>query len=138
MAIVLQLSGKSLQVGESAMPLIQQRPPNRKSARNYNQIGGLSGEQGCFQGGISEAFLNSGLNIKCKEILPQTHLDKEKTAFSSCCKSGGGFSAFTEMPLGTDTLRFGGGSSFSQAIYLGMCFTGGPAAESKPWAYAAS
>ena len=61
MAIVLQLSGKSLQVGESAMPLIQQRPPNRKSARNYNQIGGLSGERGCFQGGISEAFLNSGL-----------------------------------------------------------------------------
>lgn len=30
------------------------------------------------------------------------------------------------MPLGTDTLRFGGGLSFLQAIYLGMCFTGGP------------
>ena len=64
MAIVLQLSGKSLQVGEGAMPLIQQRPPNRKSARNYNQIGGLSGEQGCFQDGNSEAVLDSGLNIK--------------------------------------------------------------------------
>lgn len=30
------------------------------------------------------------------------------------------------MPLGTDTRRFGGGLSFLQAIYLGMCFTGGP------------
>lgn len=38
------------------------------------------------------------------------------------------------MPLGTDTLGFGGGLSFLQAIYLGMCFTGGPAAGAKPWA----
>lgn len=44
MAIVLELSGKSLQVEEGTLPRIQQRPPlNRKAARDCNQIGDSSG-----------------------------------------------------------------------------------------------
>lgn len=67
MAIVLQLSGKSLQVEEGTMPLIQQSHPsrpNRKAARNYNQTGDSSGEWGCFQDRISEDSLASELRIK--------------------------------------------------------------------------
>lgn len=56
------------------MALIQQRPPNRKAARNYNQIGDVSGEWGCFQGMISEDFLNFELNIKYREKLQQTYI----------------------------------------------------------------
>lgn len=40
-------------------------------------------------------------------------------------KSGAGLSASDEMPLGTGIVRFGRSLSFLQAIYLGMCFTGG-------------
>lgn len=46
--------------------------------------------------------------------------------FPAYYMSGVGLSALAEMPLGTDILRFGRGLSFLQAIYLGMCFTGGP------------
>lgn len=68
----------------------------------------------------------------------QTHIHKEKTilSFRRIASLVVGFQ-LSEMPLGTDTLGFGGGLSFLQAIYLGMCFTGGPAAGAKPWAYVA-
>lgn len=49
-------------------------------------------------------------------------------------KSGVRLAALDEMLLGTDTLRFGGSLSFLQTIYLGMCFTGGLAVGSQPWA----
>lgn len=66
--------------------------------------------------------------MKCRETLQQTHIytREDHPFFPAYYKSAVGLSALAEMPLGSDTLRFGEGLSFLQAIYLGMCFTGGP------------
>lgn len=66
--------------------------------------------------------------IKCRAKLQATHVDtrEDHPFFPADCKSGVGLSALAELPLGTDIVRFGRGLPFLQAIYLGMCFTGGP------------
>lgn len=83
---------------------------------------------GFASGGISEAFLDCGLNIKCRDTTTNTLGQREDSVFFILqVLRVGGFSALTETHL-VLTRRFGGGFSFLQPICLGMCFTGGPAA----------
>lgn len=106
MAIVLQLSGKSLQVEEGMMPLIQQSPlpPKGKLQR-------ITITQKPYQGrGVASKteFLktrDSGLNTN------KTH-----------SQSGVGLSALVNAAWYQHCLA--GAYLFLWAIYLGMCFTG--------------
>lgn len=62
-----------------------------------------------------------------RDTLTNPHRHKRRPPFlSGYSMSAIGLSALAEMLLGTDVLGFGRGLSFLQAIYLGMCFTGGP------------
>lgn len=91
---------------------------------------------GLLPGGISEAFLDCGLNIKCRDTTTNTLGQKREDSVFFILQVWWWVSALTETPLGTDTRRFGGASLF-YSPFVWECVLHRWPCWVKPWAHAA-